>query len=156
MTPTLVPPKKPVNLITFLEDGTAYVVLLPYAAGLTGPERQRIDAARRVRFFVYGCRDAPVPAGASGIGTLEDYSADSLRWAIDQSTHICAKILHIPQPTGTPQALVRALLKLDARAGNDDHRGVVMFVADRPFAGSHEALYRSFLAPQPSTDEARR
>ncbi len=142
MTPHHMMYKKPKNIISFLKNGTACVVLFPYARELTQPEWDRIDAARRIRFFVYGCSDAPVPPGLSGIGKLEDYPLASLGFAIDRSTFICPEILPVQQPMRSRQGLVDALLDLDASGSNKDHRGVVTFVTDRSFIGDDWALQR--------------
>jgi hypothetical protein len=140
MTPPLVPLDTSENIIQFFEDGRCAVVLLPFAPKLTESERQGIDAARRVQFFVYGCSDAPVPPGFSGIGTPEDYP--SLQWAISRATYMSPTILQVRQPMWSRQDLVRALLDLDATAGNDDHRRVLTMVTDRPFVGDDEAIFK--------------
>jgi hypothetical protein len=133
---------KPENIVSFLENGMACVVFFPGARELTEDERKRIDAARVIRFFIYGFSDAPVPPGFSGTATLEDYSVESLGWAIRRSTYIHSKILQDWPPLGAPQALINALLDVDAKAGTDDHRCVVTVVADHQFVGHDDVLYR--------------
>jgi hypothetical protein len=118
-------------------------VFFPYTCELTKSEKKRIDAAPRCRFFVYGCSDAPVATGASGVGELRDYPVRSFQFALDRSTHVNSGILPDQQPRDTPQALVRVLLDMDAQAGTDDHRCAVTMVVDRPFAGDDLVLYRS-------------
>lgn len=137
------PAPLPANVVSFLENETACVVLFPYAPDITESQWEKIDAARRIRFFLYACSDAPVPPGVSGIGTPEDYPMESVRWAISRSTCIRSVILNARQPRDTSQALVDSLLELDAKAGkNDDERCVVTYVADRPFVGDDEVLTR--------------
>ena len=53
-------PAGPANVVSFLDDGTACVVLFPYTPELTESEWKAIDAAHRVRFFVYACSDGEV------------------------------------------------------------------------------------------------
>jgi hypothetical protein len=124
---------QPENIVSFLEDGTACVVLFPYAPELTERERERIDEANAVRFFVYGCSDAPAPAGHSGQGKPQDYPMKSLGWAIDRSTYIASEVLDGRQPRDTPQALIKALMDLAAGACSDDHRCAVLLATDRRF-----------------------
>jgi hypothetical protein len=155
MTQHLTPLEKPANIISFLKDGTACVIFFPYAPDLTEPEMKRIDAARRIRFFVYG-GDAPVPPGASGIGTWEDYPVDSVKWAIDRSTYISPETLDCRQPRGTPQALVKALMNMAANACSDDHRSAVLAVTDLPFSGDNGALCRPTPSPPAAGNEAGR
>lgn len=136
------PLTNPKNLIAFIKNGTACVVVFPYAPELTEPEKKSIDAARRVRVFVYGCRDAPVPAGHSGPSKPQDFPMESVQWAIARATYLSSEILHVQQPRATPESLLDALLDLDSKADNDDHRCVVTFVADHAFEGDDVALYR--------------
>jgi hypothetical protein len=134
------PRTQPKNVVTFLKDGTACVVLFPYAPKLTAADRKRIDAARRVRFFVYARSDAPVPPTATDIGkTFEDhYAMENIRFAIDKSTFLGCSLpmgsvegSAVLQASSTPATLIRALMDLDA--GTDGHRRTVTIVADRHF-----------------------
>jgi hypothetical protein len=134
--------EKPKNIVSF-KNGTACVVFLPFATELTEHEKKRIDAARVIRFFVYGCDDPPTPTGISPTGTLDDYSAESLGWAVSRSTYVHSEVLPELPPVEVPQALIKALLEADARAGTDDHRGAVTIVAARPFTGCDDAICRS-------------
>jgi hypothetical protein len=138
----------PKNIISFKND-TACVVFFPFAPELTESEKKMIDTAPLARFFVYGCSDAPVPRGVSGIGKLEDYPIESLKWAIGRraTTYISPEILDRQQPRDTPQALTKALMGLAAATCSDEHRSAVLFVTDRSFNGDDRALYR----PGPST-----
>jgi hypothetical protein len=142
--PHLVALEKPENIISFLQDGTACVVFLPFACELNESEKKRIDAARLLRFFVYGCPDAPVPQGVSGLGRFENYPIESLRWAINRpaTTCITPEILDSQRPRDTPQALIGALMDLAADTCGNEHRSAVLFVTDRSFAGDDRALYR--------------
>jgi hypothetical protein len=147
---------KPENIVSY-KKGTAYVVFLPHAPELTEPEKKRIDTAPRARFFVYGCPDAPVPQGVSGLGTLEDYPVESLQWAISRpaTTYITPEILDSQRPRDTPQALLSALMDLAADTCSNEHRSAVIFVTDRSFAGDDRALYRPS-APLPGDRAAGR
>jgi hypothetical protein len=135
--------KKPTNIVSFRRNGTACVVFFPYAPELTEAEWERIDAARRIRFFVYACLDAPVPPGHSGVGKFEDFYPTSLRSAINISTCMRSGILPVRQPMRSRQDLVDALLDLDdANGSHEDDRGVVTFVTDRSFVGDDREFYR--------------
>jgi hypothetical protein len=139
---------KPKNIIAFLKDGTACVVLFPYAPELTASEKAEIDAATRIRFFIYGCPDAPVPIGKSGIGTPDDYPVDSLRFALERSTYASPETLQLSNTTHPRDTLVRSLMDLDAKSGNDDHRSTVTLVTEHRFAGDNVALCRAQAAEQ--------
>jgi hypothetical protein len=143
------------NIIALCRNGTACVVFFPHARELTQPERDRIDAARRIRFFVYASSEAPIPPGFSSTGTLDDYAVESLGWGIRRSTYVHSEILRDLPPMDAPQGLIDALLDIDAKARTEDHRCVVTIVADRPFAGHGEAMYRPS-APQPIENEVAR
>src|SRR5712671_6688454 len=135
--------KKPTNIVSFRRNGTACVVFFPYAPELTEAEWERIDAARRIRFWVYACSDAPVPPGQSGVEKFEDcYPLTNLAFGVDRSTYMCSEILPVRQPTRSRKELVDALLYIDASGSNDDHRGVVTFVTDRSFVGDDREFYR--------------
>ena len=137
--------EKPENIISFLKDGTACVVFFPFAPELTESEKKRIDAAPRMRFFVYGCSDAPMPPGVSG-WKIENYPTKSVRWSIDRSTYMSSGVLPVPLSVVTPEALLGALMDLAAKAGNDDHPCVLMCVVDHPFVGDDVAMYRENIA----------
>jgi hypothetical protein len=142
MTPHLTTLKQPSNVVSFLENGTACVIFYPYTPELTESEWEKIDAARRIRFFLYACSDAPVPPGQSGGGgKFEDYyPVASLRSAIDRSTYMCSEILPVRQRSR--QGLVKALMDLAAKACSDDHRCALLGVTDRPSLVDDRALYR--------------
>jgi hypothetical protein len=148
------PVEKPKNSISF-ENGTACVVFLPFASELTERQKKRIDAARIIRFFVYGCDDPPSPPGVLPTGTLKDYSAKSLGWAVSRSTYVHSEILPDLPPANAPQTLIKALLNADAKAGTEVHRGVVTIVAARPFTGCDDAICRPSATP-PCKHEAAR
>jgi hypothetical protein len=140
------PAAPPVNVVSLLAEGTACVIFYPYAPELTEAEWERIDAARRVRFFVYACPDAQVPPGQTAGGKFEDcYPAASVRSAVDRSTYMCSENLPVRQRSR--HGLVKALMDLAAKACSNDHRCVVLAVTDRPFVGDDRALYR----PTPAT-----
>jgi hypothetical protein len=149
MTPYLATLEKPQNLIASCSNGTACVIFFPYAPELTEAEWEKIDAASRIRFFLYACPDAPVPPGQSGgDGRFEDYySVASVRSAIDRSTYICTEIL--PVQKRSRQGLVKALMDLAAKACSDDHRCAVLVVTDRNFSGDNSALTRPPSRPTP-------
>jgi hypothetical protein len=134
------------NIVAF-ENGTACVVFLPFANELTERQKKRIDAARIIRFFVYGCDNPLTPPGFLPTGTLDDYSAKSLGWGVGLSTYVHSEILpHLP-PSDARQTLIKALLDADALAGTEDHRGVVTIVAVRPFTGCEDAICRPSATP---------
>ena len=141
--PHLTTLKQPENLIAFCRNRTACVVFLPYAPELTESEWEKIDAARRIRFFLYACSDAPVPPGQSGGGgKFEDYyPVASVRSAVDRSTYLCSEILPLRQRSR--QGLVKALMNLAAKACSDDHRCAALAVTDRPSLVDDYAVYRS-------------
>lgn len=146
MTPYLTMLKKPENLIA-VRNGTACVIVFPYTPELTEAEWEKIDAAHRIRFFLYAVSDAPVPPGQSGGGgKFEDYyPVASVRSAIDRSTYVCTEKL--PVQKRSRQGLVKALMDLAAKACSDDHRCAVLGVTDRPSLVDDRALYR----PSPAT-----
>jgi len=149
----IAPPAKPRNIVSF-KNGTACVVFLPFATELTQHEKKRIDAARVLRFFVFGCEYPPTPTGISPSGTLDDYPAKSLGWAVSRSTYVHSEILPDLPPASAPQTLIKALLDADALAGTEDHRGVVTIVAPRPFTGCDEAIYRPSATPSSKLEAA--
>jgi hypothetical protein len=132
---------RPENIISF-QNGTAFVVIFPFAPELTEPQKKKIDAARRVRFFVYGCSDTPMPSEALGLGSLEAYPVDSLRWAISRSTYITPEILDCRHLREAPKALIAVLINLAAHACSDEHRCAVLVLTERRFRGDDRALYR--------------
>src|SRR5258705_6048845 len=99
MTPHLTTLKQPSNVVSFLENGTACVVFFPYARELIKSEWERIDAARRIRFFLYACPDAPMPPGQSGGGGRfgDYYPGVNVRSAIDRTTYMFIGILAVPK-----------------------------------------------------------
>jgi hypothetical protein len=134
------PHSKPQNIVTFLKDGTACVVLFPYAPKLTAADRKRIDAAQRIRFFVYARSDAPVPPAAARATKFEDhYSIENLHFALDRSTYLGASLLPLDgvegsavlQASSAPGTLVISLMALCA--GDDHHRSTITVVTDRHF-----------------------
>lgn len=149
MTPYLATLEKPQNLIAFCRNGTACVVFFPYAPELTKAEWDKIDAARRIRFFVYASSHAPVPPRQSSVGKFEDYPVASVQSAIDRSTYMCSEIL--PVQNRSRQGLVKALMNLAAKACSDDHRCALLAVTDRPSFVDDYAAYRPHhLAVAPS------
>jgi hypothetical protein len=153
MTARPFPLDKPKNIVSFLKNGTACVVFFPYARELTEYEKKRIGSARAIRFFVDGSSAISGPSEATGFGTIEaypieTYPIESLRWAISKATYMCTQILDCRQLREIPSALVNALLELDAKMGNDDHRCVVSAVVARPFVGDDLAVYRPVSASQ--------
>ena len=145
MTPYLKTLKKPENLIAVSRNGTACVILFPYTPELTEAEWERIDAARRIRFFLYAVSDAPVPSVPPvrcRVGKFEDYyPVASVRSAIDRSTYMCAEILPVRQRSR--QGLVKALMDLAAKVCSDDHRCAILGVTDRPSLVDDRALCRA-------------
>jgi hypothetical protein len=141
VTPYLATLKKPKSLIAF-SNGTACVIFLPYTPELTEAEWEKIDAAHRIRFFLYAVSDAPVPPGQSGGGgKFEDYyPVASVRSAVDRSTYMCSELL--PARQRSRRGLVKALMSLAAKACSDDHRCAVLGVTDRPSLVDDRALYR--------------
>jgi hypothetical protein len=137
----------PTNVVSLLENGTACVIVFPYTPEFTEAEWEKIDAAHRIRVFLYACSDAPLPSGQTGSGgKLEDYyPVASVRSAIDRSTYICSEIL--PARQRSRQDLIKALMNLAAKACSDDHRCALLCVTDRSFVGDDCALYR----PSPAT-----
>jgi hypothetical protein len=159
MTLSLVPLERGENLITFLDDGTASVVLFPFARELTEPERKRIRAACGAHVFVYACRDAPVPECISRPGTINDFPICSLRWAIGNATLLNIGILDVRQSDSTRDDLAKVLLDLDAKDETGDHRFIVTLVADHGFdVGEYISLHRPHaphqLAVAPSLEAA--
>lgn len=142
MTPGLIPESRPANVVSFLETGTACVIIFPYTAELTEFEWRRIDAARRIRFFIYACSDAQVPPGQIGRrGKFEDYyPVASVRSAVNRSTYMCSKLL--PVRRRSHQGLVKALMNLAARACSDDHRCALLGVTDSRSLVDDYAAYR--------------
>lgn len=142
MTLRLTPQTRPTNVVSFLENGTACVIFFPYAPELTESEWERIDAARRIRFFAYACSDAQVPPGLTGRrGKFEDYyPIASMRSAVNRSTYMCSGLL--PVRRRSRQGLVKALMNLAAKACSDDHRCALLGVTDRPSFVDDYAVYR--------------
>jgi hypothetical protein len=140
MTLALMPETRPTNVVSFLENGTACVIFFPYAPELT--EWRRIDAARRIRFFVYACSDAQVPpAQTRRRGKFDDYyPVASVRSAVNRSTYMCSELLPVRQRSN--QGLVKALMNLAAKACGDDHRCALLGVTDRPSLVDDYALCR--------------
>jgi hypothetical protein len=149
-------PKKrenPENIIS-IKNGTAFVIIIifPCAPGLTELQKKRIDAAQRVRFFVYGCSD--MPPGASGVGSFEQYPVDSLRWAISRSTYIAPETIDCRHLREAPKSLIALLMAVAADACSDEHRSAVLILVDRSFNGDDFALCRP--PPSATAKEARR
>ncbi|MGY4428457.1 hypothetical protein ACVWWO_000934 [Bradyrhizobium sp. F1.13.1] len=142
MTLALMPETRPTNVVSFFENGTACVIFFPYAAELTEAEWKRIDAAPRIRFFLYACSDAQVPPGQSGrYGEFEDYyPVASVRSAVNRSTYMCSEIL--PARQRSRAGLVKALMNLAAKACSDDHSCAVLAVTDRQSLVDDYAVYR--------------
>jgi hypothetical protein len=142
MTLALMPETRPTNVVSFFENGTACVIFFPYAAELTEAEWKRIDAAPRIRFFLYACSDAQVPpAQPGGGGNFEDYyPAASVRSAIKRSTYMCSELLPLRQRSH--RGLVKALMNLAAKACSDDHSCAVLAVTDRLSLVDDYAVYR--------------
>ncbi|KJC37501.1 hypothetical protein UB31_35380 [Bradyrhizobium sp. LTSP849] len=142
MTLGLIPEIRPANVVSFLENGAACVIFFPYAPELTEYEWEKIDAARRVRFFLYACSDAQVPPGGSGVGgSFEDYyPVTSVRSAVNRSTYMRAEIL--PVQKRSRQGLIEALMSLAAKVCGDDHRCALLGVTDRPSLVDDYALCR--------------
>lgn len=140
MTP--IPETRPANVVSFLENGTACVIFFPFALELSESEWEKIDAARRIRFFAYACSDAQVPPGLTGGGgKFEDYyPVASVRSAVNRSTYMCSELLPIRQRSH--QGLVKALMNLAARACSDDHRCALLAVTDRRSLVDDYAVYR--------------
>ncbi|MCS3929604.1 hypothetical protein M2175_004635 [Bradyrhizobium elkanii] len=138
----LIPETRPDNIISFLENGTACVMFFPYAPELTESEWKRIDAAPRIRFFMYACSDAQVPPGQSGGGRkFEDYyPVASVRSAVDRSTYMSSEIL--PVRERSREGLIEALMNLAVRACSDDHRCAVLTVTDHLSLVDDYAVYR--------------
>jgi hypothetical protein len=147
--------EKLANIVSFINDGTACVVFLPFANELTERQKKRIDAARVIRFFVHLEIDEPLPPRFAGPSALNAYSVKSLGWAVGRSTYVHSEILPDLPPVSAPQILIKALLEADALAGTEVHRGVVTIVAPRPFTGCQDAICRPSPTPPHNHGAAR-
>lgn len=140
---TTPPPVKAKSIIAFQPDRTACVVIFPHAPELSPSEKTKIGAASRIRFFVYGCSEIPVPSRKSPVGDFGHFPAESLRFARDTSTCMSLQRLKAISPTmRAPAALVSSLMNLDAKSGNDDQRSTVTFVTERRFVGDDIVAWR--------------
>ncbi|GLR91308.1 hypothetical protein [Bradyrhizobium iriomotense] len=125
-------PEKPANRITFLEDGTACLLVLPFARECTDDEQRTFETAPRARIFLYACGDAPVPEGVSRPSSIYDLPRTTLSWAVRKATFIAPGI--VPENSENTEAdLADVLLQiLEQTPEGTDHRFHVTLIVDDP------------------------
>src|SRR4051794_18135144 len=87
MTPKFVHLETAKDVIKF-ENGTAFIRCVPFSDNFTDEEKRQIDAATRIRAFLYCRVDTPVPPGISRPVTLADFPLESILWLWDRCTLI--------------------------------------------------------------------